>query len=100
MSDETRMYTGPSHLLKEIQEVAFNPAMPGDVTTKTTQVMSYIAIAMIAVQLERIETHLGNIHQTLITPDANREPVTAADMLASIARSLEIIVQRQMDSRP
>jgi len=58
----------------------------GDADSKdSAQIMATLAIAE---QLERIATHLGNIHQCLMTPDANHEPVTVADQLKRIAASL------------
>lgn len=86
----TQKYTDPSDLLNEMQAVAFHPDIPGQVTSRTTEVMSHIALAMIAVELKRIEMHLGNIHQALITPNAEREPVTVADQLKRIANALYI----------
>jgi hypothetical protein len=54
------------------------------------------SLERIAESLERalpvlayIHVQLGNIHQTLITPDANREPVTMADQGKRIADALE-----------
>lgn len=41
-----------------------------------------------AAALERVAMQLSNIHLALITPDADREPVTAADMLKRIADAL------------
>ena len=38
--------------------------------------------------LSNIAMHLGNIHQTLMTPDAEREPITVADLLKRIADAL------------
>ena len=36
-------------------------------------------------QLERIEMHLNGIHHALMAPNAEREPVTVADLLKRIA---------------
>lgn len=38
---------------------------------------------------QRIAVHLGNIHQTLITPNVDREPTTAADQLKRMGDLLE-----------
>jgi hypothetical protein len=78
-------------------------------TYEVTKAQAYAAIAhaeaassqahsleRIAESLERalpvlayIHVQLGNIHQTLITPDANREPVTMADQGKRIGNALE-----------
>lgn len=37
---------------------------------------------------ERVAMQLGNIHQALMTPNAEREPITVADLLKRIADAL------------
>lgn len=51
------------------------------------EAQAYASIA-IAEQLARIALHLGNIHQAMLTPNADREPVTVADQLKRIADAL------------
>lgn len=55
-------------------------------------IMAYAAIAQ-AEAMQRIAMHLGNIHQTLITPDANREPTTVADLLKRVANALHVEIR-------
>lgn len=45
-----------------------------------------------AIALEGIATHLGNIHQALLTPNDDGEPITVADTLACISSDLEQFV--------
>lgn len=60
----------------------------GDTPTEASaQVMATLAVAE---ALERIATHLGNIHQCLLTPNADREPVTVADQLKRVADALDL----------
>lgn len=42
-----------------------------------------------AESLAHIATHLGNIHQVLITPNADGEPMTVADLAKHITDHLE-----------
>jgi hypothetical protein len=58
---------------------------------------AYATIAQ-AEEMQRIATHLGNIHQALITPDTNGEPTTVADTLKRIAGALNSIGQAQAES--
>jgi hypothetical protein len=49
--------------------------------------LAYASVAQ-AEALERIAMHLGNIHQTLISPNKEREPYSVADLLKCIAVAL------------
>lgn len=72
----------------------------GQVLSKSAAVeliQAYCAIAQ-AEAMERIATHLGNIHQALLTPNANGEPVTVADSLKRVADVLES--QYELDTNP
>lgn len=60
------------------------------------EAQAYAQIAQ-AEAMQSIAMHLGNIHQTLITPNADGEPVTAADQLKRIADILESVTDTTID---
>lgn len=53
------------------------------------RIATFCATLAQAEATERVAMQLGNIHQALITPNAEREPITVADLLERIAASLD-----------
>lgn len=70
-----------------------------EMTAHATMATAYAAIAQ-AEALLSIATHLGNIHQALLTPDANLEPTTVADQSKRIADALESLPAHASNDDP